>query len=77
MNKYNKRFNIGFSLYQGIAGLVFTSIGLYSLCKWIYKVLTHKTEFPWSIFLGISLTWAFSATIIFIIIKLGLEQLKK
>jgi hypothetical protein len=77
MNKYSQRFNIGFSLYQGIAGIIFTFLGIYGLCKWLYKVMVNETEFSWWIFIGIFSAFAFSATITFIIIKLGLEQLKK
>jgi hypothetical protein len=77
MNKYSKRFNIGFSLYQGIAGLIFTSMGIFGLLKWVFNVINQETEFSWGIFIGALSVCAFSATITFIIIRLGFEHLKK
>ena len=77
MNKYSQRFNIAFSLYYGIAGLVFTSLGLYGLFKWLYQVYVNEADFSWWILIGICSACAFSATITFIIIRLGIEQFKK
>jgi hypothetical protein len=77
MNKYSKRFNIGFSLYQGIGGLIFTSMGIFGFLKWLFKVINNETEFSWGIFIGALSVCAFAATITFVIIRLGVEQLKK
>jgi hypothetical protein len=52
-------------------------MGIFGFLKWLFKVINNETEFSWGIFIGALSVCAFAATITFIIIQLGVEQLKK
>jgi hypothetical protein len=77
MKKIAQRFNQGFYLYYGIAGLVATLMGLIGLGRWLYNVFTSLTEFHWGTFVGLLIACTFLGSTTYIILRIGYEQYRK
>lgn len=71
------RISGGIAIYYGIGSVIVATVGLVALVVWLFKVLTHETNFSWETLITLLAITTVLGAIGFAILKVGYKQVEK